>query len=51
VQVLVPTLRRNDIVVATACRLAFTVCGQAAQYMFFTSNVMVFSAAKATDAA
>src|SRR5262249_35673816 len=31
----------------TACRLALTVCGQAAQYMFFTANVMVLSAAKA----
>src|SRR5204862_425060 len=34
---------------ATASRLAFTVCGHAAQYMFFTARVMVFSAAKAAE--
>src|SRR5258706_2751195 len=35
----------------TACRLACTVCGQAAQYMFSTASVTVFSPAKATGEA
>jgi FAD/FMN-containing dehydrogenase len=35
----------------TASRLAFTVWGQAAQYMFCTDNVTVFSPANAAEEA
>src|SRR6266508_781035 len=35
----------------TACRLAFTVCGHAAQYMFLTARVTVCSAANALEEA
>ena len=35
----------------TASRLIRTISGQSAHYIFFTANVMVFSAAKAVDEA